>query len=331
MDTSSPRSSEELARWLTATSVAFLVLTVARSFFLAASEAIIHVGPVAVEAELTPWVRSFFAERDGIELTVCIVGLPLLGALVAALAWRLPPLSPKRWWPLHFLGLGAGARLVLLVRSSELEAPSTVRLAVVAALALVLAGWLKLSALAPRWARIGGWWALAGVLIWLVMASIVPASIEDHSYFYAPALEWLEGQRLGTFYVQYNLLTLLLYTGFVKAGLWVHETQVVLAAATVAWLGLYLLVGRAMLKSRSLPVLFVLAVFLFRFVAFGGHPSAFPQTTVLRLDSSGCRCFSPRRTLGCRLRRRRRRSPWCGSPMIPSGSSSPASSSRRWP
>ena len=280
----SPEPRPDSSRWLTVTSVACLVLTAAREAFVAASAFIVAQGPVPVLAELNPWVRCFAEERDGIELAVCVVGLPLLGLLVSAAAWRLPPLPLRRAWPLHVVGLLAGARLILLVRSSNLEAPSPARLAIVAGLALALAGWWWLWRRAPRPVRLAGWVALAGVLTWLVMASIVPASVVDHSYFYAPTHLWLQGERLGTFYYQYNLLLLLLFAGFLKAGLWVHQVQLVLAATLLVWLVLYVLVARALFQSRFLVLLFLLAVFLFRFVAAAGDPSGFPQATTLRLD-----------------------------------------------
>jgi len=273
----------DASRWLTATAVACLAVAMARELFVAASSLIIG-SDAPVLADINPWGRSFAEERDGLELTVCLVGLPLLGTLVSGLAWRLPALPFGRAWPLHLLGLGAGFRLLLLVRTSELETPSPARTGVVAALALAFVGWWWLWRRAPRVLHLGGWAALAAVLTWLVMASIVPASVVDHSYFYAPAHLWLQGERLGSFYVQYNLLTLMLFAGFLEAGLWVHQVQLVLAGTFVVWLGLYALMARALLQSRFLAMALLLAVFLFRFVAISGDPSGFPQATVLRLD-----------------------------------------------
>jgi hypothetical protein len=280
----SPEPRVDVSRWLTATAVACLVAALARELFVAASGLILGSSPAPAIADINPWGRSFAEERDGHELAVCVLGLPLLFALVSWLARRLPTLPPRRAWLLNVIGLGAGARLLLLVRTSELETPSPSRLAVTAALALAIWGWWWLWARASRPLRLGGWAALATVLTWLVMASIVPASVVDHSYFYAPAHLWLQGEPLGSFYVQYNLLTLVAFAGFLEAGLWVHQVQLVLAATFVGWLGLYALLARSLLTSRFLALVFLLTVFVFRFVALSGDPSGFPQATVLRLD-----------------------------------------------
>ena len=106
----------------------------------------------------------------------------------------------------------------------------------------------------------------------------------DYGYFIGPGLKLLQGERLGSFYLQYNLIETFLFTAMIAAGLKVHWMAVVLSALFIGWYVIYWQIARRLFQHRFIALLCMAALVVTRFLAIRDHPVMWPQVLPLRLD-----------------------------------------------
>ncbi|MEI7595863.1 MAG: hypothetical protein WCK02_08965 [Bacteroidota bacterium] len=110
------------------------------------------------------------------------------------------------------------------------------------------------------------------------------ASIYDYGYLIGPANKLLQGEYLGSFYMQYNLLTTLITTLMLKMHLMVNQMQVMMIFIFALWMLLYKKVAILIFKNKVVAFYFIAALLIIRGVAVSGGPISVPQVGPLRLD-----------------------------------------------
>ncbi len=152
--------------------------------------------------------------------------------------------------------------------------------------------------------QIGGLLGLFSLLIWLgiklkskvlrlsllalfsliVVFGLDVASIYDYDYYFAPALKLLQGEKLGSFYLQYNLGGVLIFELLMSLGLKIYQMQVLMGLIFVGWYALvYWLSGR-IIKDQKLRWLLMIALVVVRYLSINHDPIKIPQVQPLRLD-----------------------------------------------
>jgi hypothetical protein len=117
-----------------------------------------------------------------------------------------------------------------------------------------------------------------------VVLSLPDAAVVDYSYYIGPALKHIQGNRIGSFYMQYDLLGTLLFEGLMRLRLQLHQMQFVMALLLSAWYGLYWLLIRLLFRRRSIGVMLFVALIVVRFLNIRDHPAFVPQVLPHRLD-----------------------------------------------
>lgn len=258
----------------------------AHVLFVALSPRIVEAVPPTPASAVNAWLRDWrLAQRDGLELPIATAGtLALLGAAML--------LRQVRRWPRlllapAFQALSFGAAALVVLRSSTEELPGLrgglSGWALAAGVASIVAGVWHGEKVPPR-VRTAAAAAAALLAAGAVLLSLQDASLVDYGYFIAPALKLLQGERLGSFYVQYNLLGTAAFAAMLQAGLPVHQMQVLLALAFAGWLVLYHQLAKRLIGDRVLRWTFLLALVLVRFCLLHHHPTRLPQVNPFRLD-----------------------------------------------
>ncbi|PZR13493.1 MAG: hypothetical protein DI536_12090 [Archangium gephyra] len=237
---------------------------------------------------LTPWLIVWSREHDGVELQAAAAGsLVTLGVVFLAIRrrWSFAKLFG---WPVQVviavLTVGALSRL----RATEFEhhpafdgalRPLLVSL-VVAALAHVVghivtdrrATWIPVAML-----------TLPAVTAFCVVTMGMQEDI-DYSYLLAPAQKLLQGERLGSFYMQYNLFSTVFTAPLLAFDVDLHRIHLAFGVLFALWLLLYAALAKEVLQKPALVGAFLVALLAVRLVAIRGAPILYPQVSVNRLD-----------------------------------------------
>src|SRR5687768_9261093 len=239
--------------------------------------------PPTDAALVNRWFRHWVTETDGIETHAMLVGVTAalaLGYLTVTRLDRVPWLAH----PLSLL-LGIAPALVIIgnLRLSNLMplAGAKANLAVVGSalgIMCVAYGACRLTASRVRLRRL--LLGLSGLLVGavVVLAAELP-SVFDYNFFIGPALKIASGEQLGTFYIQYNLIGTYLFRMMVGLGLKAHQMQAVVGAVFVLWLWLYYLLAARLFDSRFMVVLFMIGLFVVRFMSIDGGLASYPQVS----------------------------------------------------
>lgn len=130
-------------------------------------------------------------------------------------------------------------------------------------------------------------WYLLGLFVlcsFFVILSLAPPRVYDYSFYIGPSLKLLQGERLGTFYMQYNVIGLLLFVQMILLKLRLHQMELVMAGVLIGWFVLYYFLSKRFFKDKFLVFLFMVSLFVIRFGAVMFDPIYIPQVGPLRLD-----------------------------------------------
>lgn len=243
----------------------------------------------ATEAErVTKWMRPWVVEHDGRETVVMMVIVTAFMLAAFAIVCWLPKIPWFPWWPVQavcVLSVGWVLQDVSTSNWNPVDAGETKLLVAALGLVTALIGWI-VCRFTERWVWLGrGLLAIAAVMIaaW-VLISPKPAWSWDYGYFIGPANKLAQGEPLGSFYLQYNLIQTYLFRLMIGLGFRLHQMQAVLGLMVVLWFGLYLRLATRLIESRFLVFLFIVVLFLVRVVAIDGGPTFYPQVGPLRMD-----------------------------------------------
>lgn len=274
-------------RWAAALGISSVLLFTLQWMFVALQPRIIAAKPVIDPALVTPWARWAVLDSDGLELPVASAGMLVFLSGTAAVAW-LASLTRRRALEIAACAVGLLLALVLVsrTRSTEFLPPAEPS----AAILLLVVGapllWL-LSMAASRANLVWGNVAVGATAIILtaaVVLSLPDAAVVDYSYYIGPALKHMQGNRIGSFYMQYDLLGTLLFEGLMRLRLQMHQMQFVMALVLSAWYGLYWLLIRRLFQRRSIGLMLFVALVVVRFLNIRDHPAFVPQVLPHRLD-----------------------------------------------
>lgn len=274
-------------RWAAALGMASVLLFALQSLFILFHPLIIGAKPAINPALVTTWARWAVVDPDGIEMPIATIGMFFFLVGTATLAWLGRELRPRSL-ATSSCAVGFVLALVIVARTRSTEFLPPVELSASALLLVVGAVVLLMIYLAAdrasRMWRIVAAGCVAIVLTTAIVLSLPPAAVVDYSYYIGPALKHLQGNRLGSFYMQYDLLGTLLVEGLMRARLQLHQIQLVMALILAAWYGLYWLLIRRLFRRRSIGLLLFIALVVVRFLDIQEHPAFVPQVLPHRLD-----------------------------------------------
>lgn len=270
------RKLEEFLRAVSVLSILFFVFYSVFVLF----DPLIHTQRNISLVEVNPWLAKTIDLREGREMYVMVVGVTAYVAFSYLIIRNLRRFS--------FLGrkssllLMIPALAILIRTNSEMVKPPENLLVALAILTLVPLFLFVNSRLGRlgKWEMVG-YWVVFGVF---VVLSLAPPRAFDYGFFIGPALKFLQGERLGTFYMQYNNLGLVLFAAMMSLGFKLHQMEIALALIFVLWMGLYYIVGRKFIEDRFLAFLFIVALVVLRFFAVMHDPLYIPQVGPFRLD-----------------------------------------------
>ena len=273
--------------WAAALGLSSILLFALQSLFIALHPRIIAAGPAIDPALVTPWVRWAVADPDGIELPIASAGMAAFLGGVAALA-RFGTPTRRRALAISVCVVGGLLAIAIIARTRSTEflppaEPSAGTLLVVLGGASLWLIHVVAKHATAVW-RIVALVISAVVLTAAIVLSLPEAAVVDYSYYIGPALKHLQGSRLGSFYMQYDLLGTLLFEGLMTLRLQLHQMQLVLALLLAAWFGLYWLLIRRLFRHRTIGLMLFVALVIVRFLNISYHPAFVPQVLPHRLD-----------------------------------------------
>jgi len=254
--------------------------------YLLASDFIHNTGLPTVDiSNLQPYGLGCLSETDGIELPVMTLAMPifLFCAYLISISkyFNIKPLQ-KSWITCFYFLIPLSLFALHLRRTEPLCGMSFVWFIIASSFSYVLyyLSTIKMSK-----------WALWLVQISFFIAIIVygffinrDESIFDSSFLIGPANKIIQGNWLGTFYMQYDLLSTMVFVFMLKAQLLLHEIRFVLIIIFAVWVLLYKKLAFMVFQNKIVVIYFLVALLLIRGLAIMGGPIAVPQVSPIRLD-----------------------------------------------
>ncbi len=273
---------------LKATSIVSVLFVGLYGLFVAFADLIHSVSTRVDPASINRWLRHWLSQNDGIESFVMLVAVTLVLLLGYLAVSYLPRVRWTESRPLQVLSLLPSVVIIDHTRSTNFVPFGTLRENLwVLGLTSAVVG---LGALGLWLTRGRPWLARLGLaLVWLVVAAGVVMSAQgvsvfDYGFVIGPALKLSTGEKLGSFYMQYNMLLTWAFQLMMAFGLRIHQMQAVLSVLFALWLLAYHRLATKLLDDRLLVLLFLVALVVVRFLAILAGPTCFPQVSTLRLD-----------------------------------------------
>jgi hypothetical protein len=280
--------NHEVSRLLILLFIAVVVLFAFYGIFYYFSGYIWSLNAKVSLADITPWMRIWLSQKDGVETYVLyVLALADLAvvALLAGLSERLT-VGKRKYAFWSAFALASFVMLFYLRRQIGFNPPMEARSSLTVALAVVaLVGFLL-------WliVKISGWrrW-LADLLIVLGLLPVCfiatsAFSPSDYSYVFAPALRLIDHAKLSEIYFQYDLLLSLIAAAWMKLRLNLNAFQVVAQASFYAlFLGSFF-TSRRFFRTKKLSYYLLTALVLMKVYALMHDPAYIFQVTPFRLD-----------------------------------------------
>lgn len=237
---------------------------------------------------LTPWLIVWSREHDGVELQAAAAGsFVTLGLVFLAIRTRLR-FSRVLRWPVQLAIAALTVWALTRIRATEFEhhpsfdgawKPLLISL-VVAVIAHVVGHFVV--------ERRAAWVPIAAITLPAIAAfCVVTMGMQediDYSYLLAPAQKLLQGERLGSFYMQYNLISTVFSAPLLAFDVELHRIHLAFGILFALWLLLYGALAKEVLQKPTLVAAFLVALIAVRLVAIRGAPILYPQVSVNRLD-----------------------------------------------
>jgi hypothetical protein len=231
------------------------------------------------------WLQGYALENDGIELYVMTIATPIYFLIsyfiICYLSINFGFLS-KKWISISYFTLLSGFLIINFIYKEPLVLKMLKVFTVVVLLAAFIVYLTRF--------KLRGYYLIILYLILFVLMIIIgllinySPSIFDYCFYIGPANKIINGERLGTFYIQYNLIGTFLFAVMQKCHLWVHEMWFVLIVLFSFWILLYLKAAALLFKNKTIVGLFLLALFIVRCLSISGGPVYDPQISAIRMD-----------------------------------------------
>jgi hypothetical protein len=283
-----PVSFQEAAPLLILLFIAVAVSFALHGTFFLLSPYIWSLNPNVPLNEITPWIRAWLTEKDGME-TYALYALVLVNLVLVALLARLAErLKAGKYlgvfgpvFGLVFLGLLVWFRLrVGFHPPMGARGPLAVALCVTALVGIVSC---LVTKLAGRHRRLADLLIIFGLLP-ICFVATRSFSPNDYAYVFAPALGIIDHFKLSEIYFQYDLLISLFAAAWLKLRLDLNAFQVLAQASFYAlFLGSFF-ASRRFFRAKNLSYWLLFALVLMKVYALMHDPIMFFQVTPLRLD-----------------------------------------------
>ncbi|OGE69778.1 hypothetical protein A3B55_05185 [Candidatus Daviesbacteria bacterium RIFCSPLOWO2_01_FULL_43_15] len=246
----------------------------------------IHQFYPEIDPKTLLWWQQQFLFRDGLEPQVMLIGGFLYIGSYLFLSYRLKSFSWLRSKFLLVVLLLITGYLTLKIQTPIIRLASLPQIAalVLGTLVLVSSGYLVSKSLLfkkhPRFVKSFGWLCL----VILVIFGLDVASIYDFGYYLGPALKLLQGEKLGSFYIQYGVVGTWIFELMMMLKLKIYQMQVILGVLFVMWLFLYYQASKYLIEEKFLRFIFVVALVIIRYLSINHDPIRLPQVQPFRLD-----------------------------------------------
>jgi hypothetical protein len=240
--------------------------------------------------DITPWIRSWTKEHDGVEIYALyiLVFLNIVSTMaLSGLVGRISAPGRRRAAiavaAVISLGYCAAIGFIPPMTSLPDTALTTAILQILFISALTASGIALLCSLHQHSPRL----ALAVAALLLVPPCFLAVSNygwSDYTYVYAPALRLLQGVAPSQIYFQYDLLPSLLAAAWMKLGLDLNDFRVVGQAGYYVALAAVFLLSSKLFRRKELAYFLLAALVLGRIYASPFDATLCFQTTPVRLD-----------------------------------------------
>jgi hypothetical protein len=243
---------------------------------------------------LNPWHRLYINHHEGNELlymlTTSFLFIAIQYMIIKNLKKIEPYLTPKK----ITLSLLVATLLIITTISIyyfkgirpeirfSLDRNLTNNIIIMLGTTLLILSGLKIYSpkIQPKHQRTYTLLLITGITILVLLFSYEP-HLWDTDFFTAPALKILQGEKLGTFYMQYNLLLTLLIAGLLKLKLHLNQISFAFSIVFLLWLSLYWYIAKKLISDKRIQFLFIISIVIYRFLS---HIPISPQGTSLRHD-----------------------------------------------
>lgn len=225
-------------------------------------------------------------EYDGIE-TYIATAFTIASLMCGLIAVRLETLRRAfSLAPVQVVVLGVASGIVLATRSTELRPVGNwwLTFGLFAILIVVQMLVVKRAVLPRQVPRKLANWVFASLVVLVSLAFVGTPSPEDYGYYLGPALKLLQGEPIGSFYMQYGLGGTVMFAGMMKAGLDIGEMQLLLALLLSIGFAVYFRLARSLFPRYYLPAFFFVALIVARLFWTESHPASVPQASIFRID-----------------------------------------------
>ena len=263
----------------------FALSAIFYSAFVLLSKTIHHIRTNPDLTDVSAWLLGFAQENDGIELYVMTFAMPIYilssYIIINYLKINFSFLSKKSISIVCLLPV-----LVLVILNLIFKEPLTsmtlvlfVSVIIISCLIIFLSNFRF-----SIYTKISVYISLFIFFTLICLLVSMDPSIFNYSYYIGPANKILNGEKLGTFYIQYNIIGTFLFAAMQKCNLLIHEMQIVLSILFAVWMLLYAKAALLIFKNRSMVGLFLLSLLIVRCLSIWGGPVATPQVSPIRMD-----------------------------------------------
>jgi hypothetical protein len=263
----------------------FVLFAIFYFSYILSRDLIHRIGANTDFTDLNAWLWGCARENDGIELYVMTLAMPVY-ILASYLVMHFSTihfsfLSKKRISIFYFILLAVFTIINFIFKEQIIFKTLIVFLAaIVLSIILVYLTRFKFNLAA----RIVLYLMLFVIVTLIGLLGYNTPSVYDYSYYIGPAIKLLDGEKLGTFYIQYNLLGTFLFAAMQKYPLGINDMWFVLIIIFSFWMTLYLKVASLLFKNRNMIVLFLFALIIVRCLSIWGGPVWIPQVSSIRMD-----------------------------------------------
>jgi len=251
-------------------------------FFLLFANVIHNTGSHINIKELSPWLQGYGLENDGIELYVMTLSMPifLLIAYLISVNNRIDFFDFQNIWIKVLCILIPISAFGGYLLYSEPLCKMSFAYFIVAFALMFLAQFISFS----TWNRyVINLSVFIIVVVFGIFVNDYP-SIGDYDYFLGPANKLLQGEKLGSFFMQYDLLTTLVVTLMLKMKLMIHEIHFVMIMIFALWILMYKKLATNLFENKNIVIYFIVMLLIVRGVAIMSGPLVCPQVNPMRLD-----------------------------------------------
>lgn len=267
----------------------FLILFILFYLLFLAFKDIIHNTEASVDINnINPWIQRFIVGMDGIELYVMTIAVAIYFAVVYFLSnyfnFNSKILS---YFPIKIICFLMIATLFMkilfaVIQYHYIDPFSYPGIFIVVLLISISAHCLSLKR-PPVFLKSLIFLFLGIIITLIILLTSDTPSVVDYGYLIGPANKILAGEKINSFYMQYNLLLTYLFALMQKLKFSIIQMHILFSVVSTLWIYLYYVLAKKMFNNKSYIVLFLLAYLIVRFF-IGYAPVEGPQTTALRME-----------------------------------------------